>query len=269
VGVLLLGLAASLLLPQGNVARTIAPTPASNQEPASAADATDASRFDPRTWQARNELGRSETFRGNYDTAIAEYTAALALLDDEPADESHAAVRNEILARRCYALVQARRFTDAADGYTAIHSADTTGLAAKLWDLQQAAAEGGDIQAARDILQRLESLVRPGAPQEGTILTRWEILNTLAWYLASDPDSDEASGRRAVELANEALLLVGGENRAQVLDSLAAAHARAGEWEKALQQIDAAIEGTKDSGLRADFQLHREAFEQRCPWDRP
>lgn len=268
-GVLLVGLVASLLLPQGNVARPIAPTPTSNEEPASAADAADASSFDPRTWQARNELGRSATLRGNYDTAIAEYTAALALLDHAPADQSPAAVRNEILARRSYALVQARRFTDAADGYTAVHSADTTGLAAKLWDLQQAAAEGGDIQAARNILQRLEGLVRPGAPQEGTGLARWEILNTLAWYLACDPGSDDASGRRAVELANEALVMVDDENRAQVLDSLAAAHARTGQWEKALQQIDAAIGGTRDAGQKAEFQRHREAFEQHRPWNQP
>jgi len=68
----------------------------------------------------------------------------------------------------------------------------------------------------------------------------------LAWLLATCPDESVCDGKRAVELAIRACELTDWKND-WALGTLAAAHARAGDFAKAIRYLEQAIE------LNADF----------------
>src|SRR5205823_12387673 len=59
-------------------------------------------------------------------------------------------------------------------------------------------------------------------------------LNNLAWELATNPDARLRNGPEALQLAERASRLPQGQT-AEVLDTLAAAHAEAGEFPKAVE----------------------------------
>ena len=76
------------------------------------------------------------------------------------------------------------------------------------------------------------------------------LLNNLAWVLATDPHSP--APERAVELAERALRLAPEEQRARVLDTLAAAHAAAGQWGRAVEAAGEAVELERRAGRTAE-----------------
>jgi Flp pilus assembly protein TadD len=55
-----------------------------------------------------------------------------------------------------------------------------------------------------------------------------------AWVMAAHPDAQQRNGALAVQTVEKVLLVEGEENPA-VLDALAAAHAEAGQWSKAVE----------------------------------
>jgi hypothetical protein len=67
-----------------------------------------------------------------------------------------------------------------------------------------------------------------------------EILNDLAWRLATGPVVALHDGAKAVELAEHANALAGGES-CNELDTLAAAYARAGRFEDAIVAAEQAL----------------------------
>jgi len=58
--------------------------------------------------------------------------------------------------------------------------------------------------------------------------------NNLAWLLATCPDNSLRNGQKAVELAQQAVQLSGG-NAPEILDTLAAAYAEAGRFPEAIE----------------------------------
>ena len=64
--------------------------------------------------------------------------------------------------------------------------------------------------------------------------------NNLAWLLATAPEASLRDGRRAVELARQASQLSGG-NHPEVLDTLAAAYAEAGQFDEAVKTAKRAM----------------------------
>ena len=89
--------------------------------------------------------------------------------------------------------------------------------------------------------------------------------NDYAWVLATHSEPTLRDGERAVQLAEQA---VAAEPTAAFLDTLAAAHAEAGDYETAVATQRRAIEATGDDEreLRAELQQHLEAFEAGRPW---
>ncbi len=94
------------------------------------------------------------------------------------------------------------------------------------------------------------------------------IRNALAWLLATAPEAALRDGRRAVDLAEETVRATG-EQHAGYIDTLAAAHAEAGDFERALieqRRAFAMVEGRNlPPGVVASFREHLSALEAGRP----
>jgi tetratricopeptide (TPR) repeat protein len=92
------------------------------------------------------------------------------------------------------------------------------------------------------------------------------LLNTLAWQLATAPSSNSRDGKWAVALASKACDLTYFKNAA-FLDTLAAAYAEAGDFEKAVERQQQAIDLLgKKSTSSPDYILRLESYQSGRPW---
>jgi serine/threonine protein kinase len=171
-------------------------------------------------------------------------------------------------------LAQARGWEKAGDfaaagkAYAAALAGKPDDLATVLWDLQTRAADAGRVADCMPLLELLEQLYASSPAPQVKGISRWDVVNSLAWYAATRSDADSAAIGRARQLADEAILLAGRDpgERSQSLDTLAAAAARGGDWETAIASIDEAIGLTKDDAQRADFEKRRQSYAARSPW---
>ena len=120
-------------------------------------------------------------------------------------------------------------------------------------------------------------LVQSGDVREG--IEQWETslqidpddgnaLNNLAWVLATFPADPIRDGKRAVELAEKATTLPGG-NIPVVLRTLAAAYAEAGDFSKATNTAQRAIDlatAQNNSSLLATLRHELELYQARTPY---
>lgn len=118
-----------------------------------------------------------------------------------------------------------------------------------------------DRRAMEDVLR--EGLARaPYSP---------DMLNTLAWILATSPDEKQRNGQEAVAIAEMANRLTEFGNHA-LLDTLAAAYAEAGRFEEAVSRSTAAIVLARDvqrlEAARA-YGERRELYARRQPYREP
>jgi superkiller protein 3 len=67
-----------------------------------------------------------------------------------------------------------------------------------------------------------------------------QVLDQMAWLLATDPRESVRNGAESVELAERAVRLSGGQNPS-ILDTLAAAYAEVGRFPEALQTVRRAL----------------------------
>ena len=97
------------------------------------------------------------------------------------------------------------------------------------------------------------------------------MLNNLAWILATHEDAQVRDGAEATRLAERACQLkgykVGG-----LLDTLAAAYAEGGQFDKAVETAERAIQLAQDSGreeltkkVRTRLQLYKADRPYRAP----
>jgi protein O-mannosyl-transferase len=92
-------------------------------------------------------------------------------------------------------------------------------------------------------------------------------LNNLAWLLATDSNASLRNGVRAIQFAQQAEQLSGGKN-ALVLRTLAAAYAEAGQFGKAIESAQAAMQlgrGQGDDSLVAELQQEIALYELALP----
>ena len=99
-----------------------------------------------------------------------------------------------------------------------------------------------------------------------------EASERLAWLLATCPEASLRDGKEAVELA-EGVRAPGGNESPQFLDTLGAAYAEAGEFEKAVETARRALElpATKgDPSLAEGIQTRLKLYEAKTPYhERP
>ena len=130
-------------------------------------------------------------------------------------------------------LLVAKRLAEAEP-----HLQEATRLAPKnprvLAELGKVLIESGKYQEA---LRRLRKAV---SMESGKDAPNPDPLNDLAWLLATSPDESLRDGPEAVRLAKKACELTGNRNGAYV-DTLAAAYARTGRFDKALAKAREAL----------------------------
>ncbi|HUB86295.1 MAG TPA: hypothetical protein VMB22_00270 [Verrucomicrobiae bacterium] len=93
------------------------------------------------------------------------------------------------------------------------------------------------------------------------------VLNKLAWVLATDPDASVRNGTRAVELAQFANQISGGESPT-LLSTLAAAYAETGQFPEAITNAQHARQialTQNDSASAATFQAQIKLYQSGLP----
>lgn len=92
-----------------------------------------------------------------------------------------------------------------------------------------------------------------------------ERYNNLAWVLATCPIDKYRNGKKALELASKALSQ---KRNPYFLRSLAAAHAEIGQFEKAVQTQEDAIDLAKKTGVHdlSDFIKELDSYDAGKPW---
>jgi tetratricopeptide (TPR) repeat protein len=92
--------------------------------------------------------------------------------------------------------------------------------------------------------------------------------NNLAWLLATCPDNSLRNGNKAVELAQQAVQLSGG-NSPEILDTLAAAYAEAGRYPEAIETAQRALDlsaAQNKKPLAEVIQTQLKLFETHSPY---
>lgn len=92
------------------------------------------------------------------------------------------------------------------------------------------------------------------------------LLNSLSWMLATCPDEKVRDGKRAVELGKQAQEL--DKKNANVMDTLAAAYAEAGDFDEAVRWQEQALQdptAKNNAGYRERLELYRKKMPYRQP----
>jgi Flp pilus assembly protein TadD len=95
-----------------------------------------------------------------------------------------------------------------------------------------------------------------------------ELMNNLAWALASYPDPKIRNGAEAVQLAERACAL-SGSNSPPYLDTLAAAYAETGRFADAAAALEKAIalaQAASDTNAAAKFRTRLELYQAQRPY---
>ncbi len=90
------------------------------------------------------------------------------------------------------------------------------------------------------------------------------ILNNLAWVLATSPDTNVRDGKRAIELARKACKNTEYQ-LSYVLSTLAAAYAETGDFQSAVKWARKAVELADDS-IRDHVDKELKSYEKKQPW---
>ena len=176
--------------------------------------------FRPSLAEARFYLAAVLFHKGNPEEAVVEFQQALAI------DPNYAAARNNLGT----VLLSLERVDEA------------------ITQLSQALKLQPDLAEAHNNLAK--AFLRKGRPKEAVAeyeaalalqKTNAQFLNNVAWALATCPEASVRNGARAVELARQADQLAGNSNP-QILGTLAAAWAEAGDFPEAVAAGQRALE---------------------------
>jgi superkiller protein 3 len=229
----------------------------------------------PDAWLAHNNYGYILAHRGQTDDAIAEYREALRI---NPADaSSHYSLGNVLFrqGRLDEAIAHYREALQVNPAYMTAHINLGNALQQK-GQIVEAIAEfrealrinpayapayinlGNALQQQGQTAEAVEEMQKAIDLQPGNVAMQ----NTLAWLLATAPQTSQRNGPRALMLALKANQATGGNNPA-ILRTLAAAYAESGQFanaaetaERALQLAQIESNAGSASALRRDILLY-------------
>ncbi len=92
------------------------------------------------------------------------------------------------------------------------------------------------------------------------------LLNNLAWVLATSPDDNVRNGKRSIELGEEAAKLTE-YKKAHILSTLAAGYAESGDFAKAREWSQKAVEaGDEDKETQEQLKKELASYQAEKPW---
>jgi tetratricopeptide (TPR) repeat protein len=177
---------------------------------------------------AHYNLGNALIQNGNVDEAIAHFQKALQINPD------YAEAHNNF----GYALIQKRNVDEAIAHFQKALQINPNYADAHN-NLGGALLRKGNVDEAIVHFQKVLE-IKPD---------HWEVQNNLAWVLATSPQASLRNGNKAVELAQRANQLTGGENPV-ILHTLAAAYAEVGRFSDARRSAQKAIELAQAAGQK-------------------
>ena len=203
--------------------------------------------LDPRQARAYNNRGIAYASKGELDQAIREFDQGIELNPDY----AEAYFNRGIAYRSKDDYDQAIRDFDRAIALNPKFSGAYTGIVYAL--LQQG--------RHREVLKYCHQAIQLGC--DGP-----KLLNDLAWVLATHEDAQLRNGAEAVRLAERACRRTGYKIPA-VLDTLAAAYAEVGQFDRAVETAQRAIQLALVAGnekLAKDIQSHLELYKAKRPY---
>jgi tetratricopeptide (TPR) repeat protein len=203
------------------------------------ADFTETLRLQPRHAGALNNRGNAYRQKGDLDAALTDFTAAIAAAPDFALP----------LYNRANTLADRGDHTAALADYTAALRLEPNNLLLYHNRGRVYALLGNYEQAIADNLEALRL-----QPDDASTC------NNLAWLWATSPRPELRDTGRAIEFARRACELTQWK-RAGFLDTLATAHAAAGQFPEAVEQQRRAIELASDKE-KAEYQSRLELYEK-------
>jgi hypothetical protein len=119
--------------------------------------------------------------------------------------------------------------------------------------------ELGDSAGSEAVRVKQMAALRAAADKDDLVA-----LNNLAWILSTSSDPAHRDGRRAVGLAERAVLLTERKDPG-MLDTLAAACAEAGEFGKAAEALREAIGICQDENHKGKYNVRLKLYEANTP----
>jgi tetratricopeptide (TPR) repeat protein len=207
----------------------------------------EALRINPHSAHALCKLGLLLVDQGRFDEAWDFLTTALQVKPDHP-DTLYAL--GFILFRRGR-LDEARTRFDAALRLKPDHTGARNSLGSLL-------ARQGRVEQALAQFEKARQINPRNALAD----------NELAFIWAASTEAKYRDGRRAVEAATRACALTQWKNPV-FLDTCAAAHAEAGDFDSAVRWQTRAIDLLTDENQKADFRSRLKLYEARKPYHEP
>ncbi len=208
-----------------------------------AADFSKAIELDPQNVPAINDRGTTYRRLGRLENAKADFDTVIARGVRHPG----------VYTNRAMVWLDMRNVEQAmVDLHVAL---DLDQKFAPAWEASGAAREVmGDIPKAIDNYRKAVEI-------DPAFALAW---NNRAWLLATTPSGPHRNGRQAVEFATKACELTGYQ-KADVMDTLAAAHAEAGQFEQAVSVAKDAIE-IADENEKAAIKQRLALYEAGQPY---
>ena len=205
------------------------------------ADYTEAVRLDTKDWYSYRDRGDCRSALEEYREAVADYTEAIRIKPSAYLYQKRAGARRALT-----------EYAAAADDYTEAVRADPKDADGYYGRAHARKQLGAYADAARDF----EEVTRLAPKYAGGF-------NELAWLLATCPDDMVRDGKKAVAAATAACELAAWKDGGK-LDTLAAAHAEAGDFEKAVKYQKQAIELDKPN--EKEYRERLALYEAKKPY---
>lgn len=202
------------------------------------ADLQEAHRHDAKNPAVLNDLGNLHRKLGQFEKALGDFDELLRLGAKTP----------EVYTNRGLVHQAAGRHEQALADFSAALELDEK--FAPAWEAGGSSRYAlGDFRKARENFRHAIRLFSDFALAH----------NNLAWLLATCPEAEIRDGKAAVEAATKACELTEFSN-ARFLDTLAAAHAEAGDFEEAVKRAKQAIEFA-DENSRTPIESRLELYK--------